>query len=122
MRGVAWGVAVAIGGVSVCAATGALFAARRLGELPDSRVGNASGGDGRRILRIDAAGSWRTNVVEDPVDEFAIADVVTDVIGSDDADAVAFVVGNSGTVDSGPIAGGYDGVRPGAEISVIVGG
>jgi len=72
-------------------------------------------------LRADAAGRGRANVVEDPVDEFATVDVVSDVVGSDDGDAVAFVVGDAGAVDSRAIAGFYDGVGPGAEIRVIVG-
>ena len=45
MRGVAWSVAVAVGGIGVDAAGGAFLAAGGLGELPDGRVGDTSGGD-----------------------------------------------------------------------------
>ena len=95
MRGIDRSVTVAVGSVSADATCSALFAARGLGELPDGRVGNASAGDGRGSFWIDAAKSGRANVVEDPVDEFAITDVVANVIGSDDGDAVAFVVGDA---------------------------
>ena len=95
MGGVARGVAIAIGSVGGNAAGGALLASGRLGELPDGRVGDTSGGDWRRIFCADAAGSRRADVVEDPVDEFATADVVVNVVRSDDGDAVAFVVGDA---------------------------
>ena len=59
--------------------------------MPDRRIPNAAARYGRGILGHAASRSRRAHVVVDPVDEFAIADVVTYIVGGENGDAVALV-------------------------------
>src|SRR5216684_3465981 len=104
------------------AARGEFFAARRLRELPDGGVRDAAGGWGWRIVRDDATGCGRASVVVDKVGEVALAEVVANVVGSDDGHAVAFADGHSGAIDSCAITGARECIDPGAQVGVILGG
>src|SRR5438876_11559207 len=89
MRIVAGGVTIAIGEIGGGATTCVLLAAGRLCKLPDRGIRNSAGGWKRRILWDGAPRRGRAGVVEDPVEDAALADVVADVVGSKDGDAAS---------------------------------
>src|SRR5579859_7326225 len=103
--GVGGNVAIAVGVVSGGAARGEFFTARGLRELPDSGVRNATRGWSRRMARNNAARRGRAGIVINKVGDLAACEMVANVVGGDDGDAVAFAGGHAGAVDAGAIAG-----------------
>ena len=95
--------------------------ARRLRELPDSGVRDAAGGWERRILRDNASWRGRAGVIEDPVGQFTLADVIANVVGGNDADSAAFVDRHARAIDAGAITNARQLIDPSAKISVIYG-
>src|SRR5207249_13343 len=121
MRVVAGRMAIPIreigGGTTSCV----LLATRRLRKLPDRGIRNSAGGWKRRILRDSTSGRGRTGVIEDPVGQFTLGDVVAYVVGSNDGDAAAFVDGHARAIDASAITGMRQLVHPSAKIRVIHG-
>src|SRR6266702_8743370 len=97
------------------------FAARRLRELPNLRVGDTAFRRWRRILRDNTSGRRSARVVIDPVNEVAAADVVADVVGSDDSSSTAFADGHARAINARAITGPCQLVNPGAQVRVIYG-
>ncbi len=60
-------------------------------------------------------------VVIDPVNEVAAADVVADVVGSDDSSSTAFADGHARAINARAITGPCQLVNPGAQVRVIYG-
>src|SRR6266478_6486993 len=100
---------------------GRLFFPRGTDELPDLCVGDAAFRGGRRILRHNASGRRRTSIVIDPVDEVAAANVVANVVGSDDGSPTAFADGHARAIHASAITGPCQLVNPSAQINVIHG-
>src|SRR5207249_6479605 len=73
------------------------------------------------ILRDSTSGRGRTGVIEDPVGQFTLGDVVAYVVGSNDGDAAAFVDGHARAIEAGAITGMRQLVHPSAKIRVIHG-
>src|SRR6266571_1542752 len=119
--GVARSVAISVGGIGGGATRAEFFAARRLRELPNLRVGDAAFRRRRRILRDNTSGRRRTGVVIDPVDEAAAAVVVTNVVGGDDSSSAAFADGHARAIHARAITGPCQLVNPGAQVRVIYG-
>ena len=63
-------------------------------------------------MRRAASGRRRADVVVNPIDQFAVADVVANVVSGDDRDAVAFVDRNRGAVDARSIASTIELIGP----------
>src|SRR5258708_9139867 len=101
--------------------SGRLFFPRGTNELPDLCVGDAALRGGRRILWDDTSGRRRTSIVVDPIDEVAAANVVTDVVGSDDRSPTAFADGDARAIHTSAITGACQLVNPRAQINVIYG-
>src|SRR6266571_1031412 len=101
--------------------SGRLFFPRGTNELPDLCVGDAALRGGRRILRDDTSGRRRTSIVVDPVDEVAAANVVANVVGSDDRSPTAFADGHARAIHARAITGPCQLVNPGAQVRVIYG-
>src|SRR5260370_3385923 len=93
--GVGRSVTISVGEIGGGTTRGEFLAARRLRELPDLGIGDAAFRRWRRILRDNTSGRRRAQVVIDPVDEVAAADVVTDVVGGDDSSPAAFADGHA---------------------------
>ena len=72
-------------------------------------------------MRDDTSGRRRTSIVVDPVDEVAAADVVANVVGSDDGSPTAFADGHARAIHASVVTGSYYLVDPGAQINVIHG-
>ena len=72
-------------------------------------------------MRDDTSGRRRTSIVVDPVDEVAAANVVANVVGSDDRSPTAFADGHARAIHASVVTGPYYLVDPGAQINVIHG-
>ena len=71
-------------------------------------------------MRDDAAGRWRAGIVIDEVSHVASADMIANVISSDNGDAVAFAGRHARTINSGAKAGAGKFIDPRSQIRVIV--
>ena len=121
MCGVARRVAISVGVVGCGALGGVFLAPWRLHKLPDRCVGYPACGYWRRILRRAAPrGRW-ADIVVDPVDEFTVADVVANVVGSENGRTAAFVDRNCRAVHARAVASAVEFVGPGAQIYVKAG-
>lgn len=120
VRGVARDVAIAVGVIGSGATRRKFLAARRLRELPNGGVGDTACGCRLRIARDDAAGRRRARVIEDPVSEATLAEIVANVVGGDDGHTVAFVDGHARAIDSCAITGARECIDPGAQVCVIL--
>ena len=121
MGGVTRSVTIAIGEIGGGATTCVLLAAGRLCKLPDRGIRNSAGGWKRRILWDGAPRRGRAGVVEDPVEDAALADVVADVVGSKDGDAASFVDGHARAIDATAITGMRQLIHPSTKVGVIHG-
>ena len=120
VRGIARGVAIAVSVVSGGATRGEFLAARSLRELPDHGVRHAAYGRSRRTVRDDAARRRRARIVEDPIGELALAEIVANVVGGDDGHAVSFVDSHSRAIDSSAITGVRQFIDPRSHVRVIL--
>ena len=119
--GIARGVAIAVGCVLRRTECGAFFASRRLRELPDFGIGDAARWRARGILRRRTPRRWRARIVVDPVEGGAAANIVADIVGSNDRNPMAFADGHSRAIHASAITNPCQLVNPGAQISVIHG-
>ena len=72
-------------------------------------------------MRRAAAGRRGTNVVVNPVDKFALANVVTNVVGSKNRHATTLVGRDPGTINAGAVTGTVELIGPGAQVQVEAG-
>jgi len=120
MCGIARRIAVAVAVVSAGTMRGSIFAAWRLRELPDQGVRNATPGSRRRIVWDNAAGRGWTSVVKNEVSKLTLADVVANIVGRNDADAVTLVYCDARAVGSGTIAATGEFIHPSSQVRVVI--
>src|SRR5580704_7193255 len=102
-------IAVSVAAV-VGAASGQIFALRRLRELPDFGKLHSTFGGARRMHRKRAPRRGRASIVDGPVNDLAFAGMLANVLGSD---GIAVVDrDDAGTINSGTESGCADALDP----------
>src|SRR5690348_6561414 len=112
-------VAIPVGVIARRTMGGELFSARRLGELPDRSVSNASYRRGRRIGGKSAAGRGRASIVVDKKREILRRNMGMDVVGGGDRTARFLLHRHGGAIYAGTKTLLRERVDPSAQVGMI---
>jgi len=117
VSGVAGSVAIPIGGIGGRAISRAFFAARRLRVLPNVG-GRATLGNGWDV-RENAARRRRADIVENPENKLAAAEMILQVPDGSDRVALALVDRDGRTVGAGVEAYSSEFIEPGSNVFMV---